>query len=107
MRFTCVWSPDIAPTVSTGETGPPRSTVRIYDAGNYVGFLVNERDWRCFRLLRRTLTTSGSVEEELEEVAEDWVPYSIYSEEEYPLLSEGSQHLRIPGWSLQFSPIVK
>jgi len=84
------------------------SKIRIYDAGNFVGFLF-ESTWKCYRVLNRTTTSSG-VEEELEEMPEDWVPYSIYSEEEYPLLNKtmrsGLLELQIPGWSLRLVPQV-
>ena len=99
MKVTCLWKQtDLYAQTSTA------SKIRIYDAGNYVGFLF-ESSWKCYRVLSRNMTSSG-IEEHLETMPEDWVPFSIYSEEEYPLLSQVSQgprlELQIPGWTLQF-----
>ena len=101
MKVKCVWTQTQTQTHVQTSTA---SKIRIYDAGNYVGFLF-ESFWYCYRVLNRNITSSG-IEEELESMPEDWVPFSIYLEEEYPLLSQVSQgprlELQIPGWTLQF-----
>ena len=102
MKVVCKW---MQIPVQDNQTSSA-SKIRIYDAGDYIGFLFSS-SWKCYKVLKRTRVTSG-IEEELEEMPEDWVPYSIYSEEEYPLFNEvyhsGILELQIPGWSLQFVP---
>lgn len=96
--WKCTWTPNNTPIDSA------TSKLRIYDAGEYVGFLYNNV-WRCWRVTERKKLECHSILEELFEMDQDWVPYQLYSEEEYPLHLLRDEPLQfemaIPGWTLQ------
>ena len=95
--WSCKWIP-------TTQTVIPTSKIRIYDAGVYVGFLYNDT-WRCWHITSREKIQGGYIIESLMEMPPDWIPFRVYSEEEYPLqiLQEDSHRfeLLLPGWLLQ------
>jgi hypothetical protein len=94
--WSCRWSPDKGDSFT--------SKIRIYDAGEYVGFLYGEEwnKWRCWKVLKRT--EEAGIVEELTEMPEGWAPFRVYSQEEYEaqiLLDEpGALEFRIPGWKI-------
>jgi hypothetical protein len=94
--WSCRWSQDIGDSFT--------SKIRIYDAGEYVGFLYGEEwnKWRCWKVLKRT--EEAGIVEELTEMPEGWAPFRVFSEEEYEaqiLLDEpGALEFRIPGWKI-------
>jgi len=94
--WSCRWSPDKGDSFT--------SKIRIYDAGEYVGFLYGEEwnRWRCWKVLKRS--EEAGIVEELIEMPEGWAPFRVYSEEEYEaqiLLDEpGALEFQIPGWKI-------
>ena len=94
--WSCRWSPDKGDSFT--------SKIRIYDAGEYVGFLYGEEwnKWRCWKVLKRT--EEAGIVEELTEMPEGWAPFRVYSQEEYEaqiLLDEpGALEFQIPGWKI-------
>ena len=91
--WSCRWSPDMADSFT--------SKIRIYDAGEYVGFLYGDT-WRCWKVLKRS--EEAGIVEELIEMPEGWAPFRVYSQEEYEaqiLLDEpGALEFQIPGWKI-------
>jgi len=110
MRAECTWTPLDRPLEST------TSKLHIYDAGDYVGYFIEtlpESIWLCWRILNRE-SHEQQIRETLEEMPQDWVPFQLYSHEEFPLIVElgepfqqtlPSLKLQIPGWTLQFREV--
>ena len=55
----------------------PTSKIRIYDAGEYVGFLYGDT-WRCWRIQSR-VKEGDIIKEELATLLQEWVPFRVYS----------------------------
>jgi hypothetical protein len=94
--WSCRWTQDTSENPNSFT-----SKIRIYDAGEYVGFLYGDT-WRCWKVLKRS--EEAGIVEELTEMPEGWAPFRVYSQEEYEaqiLLDEpGALEFRIPGWKI-------
>jgi hypothetical protein len=98
MRVSCQWTKTVANPHFTKE-------LIIYDAGNYVGFLLDD-DWKCWRVISRK-SIEDTVEELLEEMPADWVPQDILSKELYACSgSLTSGNIQIPGWNITLNGAV-
>ena len=105
----CVWTP------TENHQNTSTSKIHIYDAGEYVGFLVdmpNYTSWQCWHVVDRTQEEGGKVREVLSTTPIDWVPFQVASVQEYPLLEyseggseKGALQLQIPGWTLHLQAI--
>lgn len=93
MPITCSWTP-------TNAEGKFDKELFIYDAGMYVGFLL-DGDWKCWRLLERSRLGEDVIETG-EEMPEDWVPHDIVSSEVYKCTgSFESGLIQITGWNIR------
>ncbi len=76
-----------------------QSKVIFYDCGEYWGEYYDDETWVCYKILNRQRTADG-IEETLERMYDDFVPWDVLSTEEYTILEKTADSIRIPGWRL-------
>jgi hypothetical protein len=85
--------------VSSSKAPAASPSVTFYDAGDYWGEHYADDSWICYKVISRQRTAEG-IEEQLERMYEDFVPWDVFSTESYPVLEKTDSTLAIPGWRL-------
>jgi hypothetical protein len=86
---------------SSSQSSSSQSKVIFYDSGDYWGEYYDDETWVCYKILSRKKSADG-IEETLERMYDDFVPWDVFSTEEYTILERTANSLEIPGWRLTF-----